>query len=74
MEPKYKITIDKYKCVGSSMCVQVGPAIFGLDKNRQSKVMDEQTEDLNVLLAAAEACPVGAITVEEVDTGKRLFP
>ncbi len=74
MTSKYKISVNTFKCVGSSMCVQTGPAIFGLDKNRQAKVMDENTEDLKNLLAAAESCPTGAITVVEIETGKRLFP
>ena len=74
MSQKYAITVDKFKCVGSTQCMQTAPHIFGLDKNKQSKVMDPNTEDKTKLLAAAESCPVGAISVIEIETGKQLFP
>lgn len=56
------------------MCVQVGPEIFKLGANGQSSIIDENTENLKVLLAAAESCPTGAIIVEEIETGEQLFP
>lgn len=74
MKPKYTITVDKFKCVGSTQCLQTAPHIFGLDKDKQARVMDPGTDDKAQLLAAAEACPVGAITVVDPETGARLFP
>lgn len=74
MEPKYKIEVNKGRCVGSTMCLQHASHIFGLDKNKQSQVMDPDTTDAEQLLAAAESCPTGSISVWDVATGKKLFP
>jgi ferredoxin len=74
MNPKFTITVDKFKCVGSTQCLQTAPHIFGLDKDKQARVMDQATEDKAKLIAAAEACPVGAIRVVEIETGVQLFP
>ncbi len=74
MEPKYKIEVNKHRCVGSTMCLQKAAHIFGLDKDKQSRVLDPGTQDKENLLAAAESCPTGAITVTEIATGKKLFP
>ena len=74
MEPKYQITIDKFKCVGSTLCVQFAPQVFGLDEQKQSKVMTVDIEDEAMLVNAAEQCPMAAITVKNLQTGQRLCP
>jgi ferredoxin len=47
---------------------------FALNANRQSEVVDPAGDAELVVLEAAENCPVSAITVEDADTGERLFP
>ncbi|MCL4305519.1 ferredoxin [bacterium] len=71
---KYKITIDKNRCVGSTLCMMEAPDIFGLDPERQAQVIDPETLDDEGVLAAAHACPMLAILVEEKETGQRVWP
>jgi ferredoxin len=69
-----RIHVDHHKCVGSTLCIQVSPAVFGLDDNRQSVVVDPAGDTRERVLEAAQECPLEAITVEETETGRRLFP
>ena len=71
---KYKITIDKNRCVGSTLCVMESPDIFALDAENQSRGDDPNTDDDEGVLAAAHACPMNAIFIEEKETGKRVWP
>ncbi len=66
--------MDPNKCVGSTICVQVTPAVFALNAQRQSEVTDENAATLAQIREAAEQCPVSAIVIEDADTGERLFP
>ena len=47
---------------------------FQLNDDRQSEVIDPDGEPREVVLEAAEACPVSAITVVDAETGEQLFP
>lgn len=71
---KYKITIDKNRCVGSTLCMMEAPDIFALDKEHQAHVVDPETLDDEGVLTAAHACPMNAIFIEEKETGKRIWP
>ncbi len=71
---KYKITIDKNRCVGSTLCMMEAPDIFALDKEHQAHVVDPETLDDEGVLTAAHACPMNAIFIEEKETGKRVWP
>ena len=58
----------------SLMCTELAPQVFALNDDRQSEVRNPAGDTLDHILKAAENCPVGAITVEDVETGKQLFP
>ncbi len=66
--------MDKNKCVGSTICVQLAPEVFALDEHRQSKVVDADGVDADRLLETAEQCPVSAITLVDAKTGAQVFP
>ncbi len=72
--PNIRITIDPYKCVGSTMCIQVAPRTFQLNDRKQSMVADPSGEALARLREAAEQCPTGAITLADAATGQVIFP
>jgi ferredoxin len=60
----YRIVIDQSLCSGFGSCAQLAPDVFTLDGGTAS-VRTGETDDAAVLAAAA-ACPMGAIIVEEL--------
>lgn len=72
--PRFRISIDYDRCVGSRICVLTAPKVFGLNKDLQSQVLDPAGADDETILAAAEGCPMMAISLTDVDTGERIFP
>ena len=74
MSSKVKITVDLDRCVGSTMCIQIAPAVFALTAEGQSSVTDAGGDTLERIVDAAENCPMEAIRVEDLSTGSVLFP
>ena len=65
---KLKITVDKNKCIGSANCVVIAPNSFELDENGKSQPIHEVTaENIEEIYKAVAACPVSAISVEQID-------
>lgn len=59
-----EIRIDTETCMGSGNCVFLAPRSFDLDEeDGHSLVTDPEATDEEVLVAAAEGCPVGAISL-----------
>lgn len=69
-----KIIVDRKACIGAATCVVVNPKAFDLDKDSIAVIKDGalQTGD-ELLLMAAQACPVAAIILYDED-GKQIFP
>ena len=74
MARSLRIRIDHNTCVGNAMCETYAANAFRLNDNRQSEAVDPAGDSEAKILEAAENCPVGAITVEDADTGEQLFP
>ena len=74
MARNLRILIDHNICVGNAMCETFAPKVFRLNDNRQSEAVDPTGDSEKKILEAAENCPVGAITVEDAETGEQLFP
>jgi ferredoxin len=74
MARKLRITVDPNVCVGNAMCERFASNTFALNEDRQSTVVNAEGDPQEKVLEAAENCPVSAITVEDADTGERLFP
>jgi len=68
------VRVDHNVCVGNAMCETFAPHVFRLNDNRQSEAVDPTGDSAEKILEAAENCPVSAITVEDAETGERLFP
>jgi ferredoxin len=66
------ITVNKTRCIGSGDCVETAPAVFQLDDEGKSQVVNPTGAGDSSIVAAARSCPVKAITVVEGDT--QLFP
>ncbi len=69
-----RLSVNHNRCVGSQLCVQFSPAVFQLNENGQSSVINPDAEDLNAIIATAEQCPQCAILVEDLSSGAQLFP
>ena len=70
----FRIEIDLRACVGFGECAKTAPAVFRLDEfANQSTVVNASGADDNAVLAAAEACPVSAISLYGAATGERVF-
>ncbi len=71
---KLKITVNKAKCISSGDCVETAPAVFQLDNDGKSEVINPTGAPDGTILAAARGCPVKAITVINEESGEQLFP
>ena len=67
------ITVNKARCIGSGDCVETAPAVFQLDADGKSEVVNASGAADPVIVAAARSCPVKAITVVD-EAGAQLFP
>lgn len=69
-----RVTIDHELCSGAGRCEATYPAAFEVGDDMKSRVRagtDANALDRELLLAAARACPWGAISIEgeELDEG-----
>ncbi|MFC8702842.1 ferredoxin [Streptomyces anulatus] len=74
MGDRWHVEVDRSVCIGSGMCVNHAPDGFRLDSARQSHPTDEDHDANERLLAAAEGCPVEAITLTLAGSGEVVFP
>ena len=68
-----QIMVDRELCIGCGSCVEIAPEVFRLDDEEKAIAMDEQGAEEEVVIRAAESCPVEAIYVAD-DMGKQLYP
>lgn len=57
------IVADPEVCIGSGMCVTYAPRTFDQDANAKVVVLEPPSDELEVVQAAIDACPTGAITL-----------
>ncbi len=74
MPRKLNIVVDHNVCVGNAMCETYATNTFALNDDRQSTVVNPEGDPEELVIEAAENCPVSAITVTDADTGEQLFP
>lgn len=66
----YRIRIDQGACIAQGDCVELAPQAFRLDD--RATVIGTGPDEL--LLQAAENCPVEAIALVDADTGEPVYP
>ncbi len=71
---KLKITIDCDECIGDGACVDAAPATFAMNDDDKAILLEGSTDNRATILEAAGICPVDVITVEDKDTGEKLYP
>src|SRR5438309_1090448 len=64
-----KARVDRHKCIGAGNCITLAPSAFDWLPGEYGKaeVVGPETVEDELLLAAAFACPTGAVVVEEVE-------
>ena len=58
-----EIAVDRHRCIGSKSCTHAAPGVFALDATNVAVVVDPGAAGEDEVLAAADVCPTGAITV-----------
>jgi ferredoxin len=71
---KYTIKVIDDKCISAAACVGIAMGTFELDENNIAKVIDEQGDDPEMQLLAAQSCPTNAIIIIDNETGKQVWP
>ncbi len=74
MGDRWHVEVDRSLCIGAAMCVNHAPDGFRLDPGRQSHPVEPETDANEKVLAAAEGCPVEAITITLIGSGEPVFP
>ena len=57
------VKVDETKCIGCGACVAVAPENFDFNESGLSYVKKDEVTD--TVKEAVDACPVGAIEIEE---------
>ncbi|HKP29265.1 MAG TPA: ferredoxin [Gemmatimonadales bacterium] len=73
MARKLLITVDHSKCVGNGTCLTIATHVFEHNWDRQSVVVNPEGDPPELILEAADNCPVSAISVKDAETGETLF-
>ncbi|MEV1066602.1 ferredoxin [Streptomyces sp. NPDC050263] len=71
---RWHVEVDRALCIGSAQCIHHAPDGFRLDTARQSHPADPDTDANERVLAAAESCPVEAITITLLGSDETVFP
>jgi ferredoxin len=61
----YRIVIDRSLCSGFGACAELAPDVFEVDDGGVVSLRVGTSHD-QAVIEAADACPMGAIFVEEV--------
>ncbi len=74
MARKIQVSVDHDICVGNAMCITIATKAFELNDERQAVSANPDGDTEEIIMEAAENCPVAAIKVMDADTGETLFP
>ena len=69
-----RIIVDRRRCIGSGNCADVAPGVFQLDEVDTSIIVNPAGATPDVIVAAADACPVDAIKIIDAQAGQQLYP
>lgn len=69
----WRVEVDQQTCIGSGLCAGTAPDHFELDDAAARPLADE-VEPSEVVVDAAESCPVEAIKVSDTANGAVIAP
>lgn len=73
-ESGWRLVVNRATCIGSGMCSSTAPDYFELDSEGTSRPTAEQVGPDEVILDAANSCPVEAISVSDPASGSMIAP
>ena len=71
---RFRIVVDRERCVGFGTCVDVAPSIFTFDAEGKAAAPMEGEFPPQRLFDAAKACPALAIAVLDAENGDAVYP
>ncbi len=71
---KYQVKVDPDKCIGAASCVAVAVKTFLLNQDNKAEVLDQDGDDDQAKMLAAQSCPTGAIEIYDTATGEKVWP
>ena len=71
---KYIIEVDQEVCIGAASCVAIAGTTFKLDAANKVIIVEGDWDSDELILAAAQSCPVFAIKIKDATTGRQIFP
>ncbi|ONI76992.1 cytochrome [Actinosynnema sp. ALI-1.44] len=72
-DTKWRLEVDRHACISSGMCVGIAPDHFELEADGSHALADVVDQD-EVVVDAAESCPVEAIRVLSAANGDLVAP
>lgn len=71
----YIVEYDINKCIGAASCAAIAPLTFFMNEENKAELVEDGTWDEDdLILSAAQSCPVFAIKIINKETEEILFP
>lgn len=70
---KYKVVIDKDKCISTGSCINLAGLTFKFGEENKVELIDQDGNGDKEKLTAAQACPVMAIKIINTATGETVW-
>ena len=67
---KYIIEYHRDSCIGAGSCAAIAGFTFEMDDENKAVMLGDD----DLILAAAQSCPVFAIIIKDKETGEQVFP
>lgn len=73
---KYIIEYDISKCIGAASCAVIAANTFFMNEANQAEIRQdvEDFDEDEIIMEAAQSCPVFAIKIIDKESGETLFP
>lgn len=72
---RYIVEYRRDVCIGAASCAAIAGKTFQMDDENKAYIVEEgEWDEEDIILAAAQSCPVFAIIIKDAETGKQIFP
>lgn len=74
MVGKYRVEVDRDKCISAASCTHIAAQVFALDEQNLVKILSQDGNTDDEKLLAAQSCPTFAIKVIDTETNQQVWP